>query len=73
MQLALAMSREEHDELQRKAKSDDIKLAMAIEQSKEQAKTVGNKFSLYFFSIFTHIILMNHPQLLHNKAVRFIC
>jgi len=39
LQLALAMSKEEHDEQQRKVKSDDIKLQMAIEQSKEQAKS----------------------------------
>ncbi|XP_012945473.1 epsin-1 [Aplysia californica] len=35
LQLALAMSKEEHDEQQRKQKSDDIKLQMAIEQSRE--------------------------------------
>ncbi|CAG5115357.1 unnamed protein product, partial [Candidula unifasciata] len=38
LQLALAMSKEEHEEAVRKQKSDDIKLQMAIEQSKEQAK-----------------------------------
>ncbi|KAH9498846.1 Epsin-2 [Bulinus truncatus] len=38
LQLALAMSKEEHEEQIRKQKSDDIKLQMAIEQSREQAK-----------------------------------
>ncbi|XP_059167788.1 epsin-2-like isoform X2 [Physella acuta] len=38
LQLALAMSKEEHEEHVRKQKSDDIKLQMAIEQSREQAK-----------------------------------
>uniref|UniRef100_A0A0B6ZMP7 ENTH domain-containing protein n=1 Tax=Arion vulgaris TaxID=1028688 RepID=A0A0B6ZMP7_9EUPU len=38
LQLALAMSKEEHEEAVRKQKSDDIKLQMALEQSREQAK-----------------------------------
>ncbi|BFZ17625.1 hypothetical protein BsWGS_20663 [Bradybaena similaris] len=43
LQLALAMSKEEHEEAVRKQKSDDIKLQMAIEQSKEQAKNQGSQ------------------------------
>ncbi|KAK3742558.1 hypothetical protein RRG08_023391 [Elysia crispata] len=39
LQLAMVLSKEEHEENMRKQKSDDIKLQMAIEQSKEQAKT----------------------------------
>ncbi|XP_014788048.1 epsin-2 isoform X5 [Octopus bimaculoides] len=35
LQLALAMSKEEHEEELKKQKNDDIKLAMAIEQSKQ--------------------------------------
>lgn len=51
MQLALAMSKEEHEEAVRKQKSDDIKLQMAIEQSKEEAKHVSRHFffGLCFF------------------------
>lgn len=36
MQLALAMSREEHEEEVRKQKSDDIKLQMALDESRRQ-------------------------------------
>ncbi|XP_052767053.1 epsin-2-like isoform X1 [Mya arenaria] len=36
LQLALAMSREEHDEQVRRQKSDDIKLQMAIDESRRQ-------------------------------------
>ncbi|GFR65644.1 epsin-2 [Elysia marginata] len=39
LQLAMVLSKEEHEENMRKQKSDDIKLQMAIEQSKEQAKS----------------------------------
>ncbi|RUS79810.1 hypothetical protein EGW08_012409 [Elysia chlorotica] len=39
LQLAMVLSKEEHEENLRKQKSDDIKLQMAIEQSREQAKT----------------------------------
>lgn len=39
LQLAMVLSKEEHEENMRKQKSDDIKLQMAIEQSKEHAKT----------------------------------
>lgn len=34
LQLALAMSKEEHDEDERKKKTDDVKLQMALEESK---------------------------------------
>lgn len=37
LQLALAMSKEEHDESIKKQKSDDIKLQIAIEESRKQA------------------------------------
>ncbi|XP_033754489.1 epsin-2-like isoform X1 [Pecten maximus] len=37
LQLALAMSKEEHDENVRKQKSDDIKLQMALDESRKQA------------------------------------
>lgn len=54
LQLALAMSKEEHEEAIRKQKSDDIKLQMAIEQSREQAKNVGEK---KFFSYLIHPVV----------------
>lgn len=38
LQLALAMSKEEHDEQLRKQKSDDIKLQLAIDESKKHAQ-----------------------------------
>ena len=37
LQLALAMSKEEHEEEVRKQKSDDIKLQMAIDESRRHA------------------------------------
>ena len=36
LQLALAMSKEEHDEDERKKRSDDVKLHMALEESKKE-------------------------------------
>ncbi|XP_052070009.1 epsin-2-like isoform X2 [Mytilus californianus] len=36
LQLALAMSKEEHDEELKKQKSDDVKLALALEESRKQ-------------------------------------
>ena len=41
LQLALAMSREEHEEEQRKMKSDDIKLQMALDESRKTQEEVG--------------------------------
>lgn len=41
LQLALAMSREEHEEEQRKMKSDDIKLQMAIDESRKVQEEPG--------------------------------
>ncbi|XP_062575834.1 epsin-2-like isoform X1 [Saccostrea cucullata] len=38
LQLALAMSKEEHEESVKKQKSDDIKLQLAIEESRKQAE-----------------------------------
>jgi len=38
LQLALAMSKEEHDEEIKKRKGDEIKLQMAIEESKKTAQ-----------------------------------
>lgn len=40
LQLALAMSREEHEEEQRKQKSDDIKLQMALDESRRLQEEV---------------------------------
>lgn len=40
LQLALAMSKEEHDEELRKQKSDDIKLQMALDESRKHADEV---------------------------------
>ena len=37
LQLALAMSKEEHDETLKKQKSDDIKLQLALEESRKVA------------------------------------
>lgn len=74
MQLALAMSKEEHEEAVRKQKSDDIKLQMAIEQSKEEAKHVSRHFffGLCFFSseenwLINFIIFQNFKYLDHIK------
>lgn len=41
LQLALAMSKEEHEEELRKQKSDELKLQMAIEQSKKTVVEVS--------------------------------
>ena len=42
LQLALAMSREEHEQEETKNKSDDMRLQLALQKSKEAAKFVGN-------------------------------
>lgn len=36
LQLALAMSKEEHDEEERKRKGDDVKLQLALEESRKE-------------------------------------
>lgn len=41
LQLALAMSKEEHDEELRRKKAEDLKLAMALEESKKDATAQG--------------------------------
>ena len=46
LQLALAMSKEDHDEHQRKNKADDIKLQMAIEESRAQVMSSDTYFVL---------------------------
>jgi epsin len=38
LQLALALSKEEHDEEMKRQKADDLKLQMAIEESKKTAR-----------------------------------
>lgn len=40
LQLALAMSKEEHEEELKKQKSDDVKLQMALEESRKQVDEV---------------------------------
>lgn len=45
------MSKEEHEEELKKQKSDDIKLAMAIEQSKKDSSDEVNKPFLAYFSL----------------------
>ena len=52
LQLALAMSREEHEEEQRKMKSDDIKLQMAIDESRKVQEEVC--VNILRFSHFVH-------------------
>jgi len=44
LQLALAMSKEEHDEEIKRQKADDLKLQLAIEESKKTAR-VGSTYS----------------------------
>lgn len=51
LQLALAMSKEEHDESIKKQKSDDIKLQIAIEESRKQADEVGLKNAALLFCV----------------------
>lgn len=45
LQLALAMSKEEHDEELKKQKSDDVKLALALEESRKTQDDVSLKMS----------------------------
>ena len=45
LQLALAMSKEEHEEELKKQKSDDVKLALALEESRKQVDEVSNLFT----------------------------
>lgn len=40
LQLALAMSKEEHDEEERRRRGDDVKLQLAIEESKKESDDV---------------------------------
>jgi len=47
LQLALAMSREEHEEELRKQKSDDIKLQMALDESRRQVDDVSCQYSVF--------------------------
>ena len=51
LQLALAMSREEHEEQVRQMKSDDIKLQMAIDESRKVQEEVGLLFMTTAFKI----------------------
>jgi len=44
LQLALAMSKEEHDEEMKRQKADELKLQLAIEESKKTAPT-GSSYS----------------------------
>ena len=48
LQLALAMSREEHEEQVRRQKSDDIKLQMALDESRRQQEQVRHSCSTGF-------------------------
>ena len=51
LQLALAMSKEEHEEEIRKTKSDELKLQMALEQSRKTiADEVGTQWMLFLLS-----------------------
>lgn len=43
LQLALALSKEEHDEELKRQKADDLKLQMAIEESKKTARLSGSE------------------------------
>lgn len=45
LQLALAMSKEEHDEEQRRKKTEDMKLAMALEESRKDATAQAREVS----------------------------
>lgn len=45
LQLALAMSKEEHEEELKKQKSDDVKLALALEESRKQVDEVSTLFT----------------------------
>lgn len=49
MQLALAMSKEEHEEEVRKTKSDELKLQMALEQSR---KTIADEVGATRYTVF---------------------
>ncbi|ESO84155.1 hypothetical protein LOTGIDRAFT_211098 [Lottia gigantea] len=51
LQLALAMSKEEHDEEVRKQKSDDIKLQLALDESKKQHDDEVVKISLMLICV----------------------
>jgi len=41
LQLALAMSKEEHDEEMKRQKADELKLQLAIEESKKTARVAS--------------------------------
>jgi len=56
LQLALAMSKEEHEEEMKRQKADDLKLQLAIEESKKTAR-VGSTYSQVIPSLFITLIL----------------
>jgi len=59
LQLALAMSKEEHEDQVRKQKTDDIKLQLAIDESKKVAKDeVGNINRYFFMGLFQFSLLL---------------
>ena len=61
LQLALAMSKEEHEEEMKRQKADELKLQLAIEESKKTAR-VGSVYSevLYLFSTCVVMIEREH-------------
>jgi len=59
LQLALAMSKEEHDEEMKRRKGDELKLQMAIEESR---KSTDHDVSALHFSVYECLLLIrsNH-------------
>ena len=57
LQLALAMSKEEHDEEMKRQKADDLKLQLAIEESKKTAR-VGSTHSEVLFLVHGQVTII---------------
>lgn len=65
LQLALALSKEEHDEQMKRQKADDLKLQMAIEESKKTAKTSFDGTRSQVFDPFRLLIEYRNGEFLY--------
>lgn len=75
LQLALAMSREEHEEAVRKQKSDDIKLQLALDESRrQQVEEVGTRSSILvdFYPLCCIIMLSQCLSILNQSFGGYI-
>jgi len=63
LQLALAMSKEEHEEEMKRQKADELKLQLAIEESKKTAR-IGSTYSEVLSSFSTYVVTTGRDHLM---------